>query len=259
MRMDEIVLDSSLVGSAAAVRERLDDVRGGLAALPPDAGIVTTAADEIHVLITEFIRRWRRAGVRSPARDEIIDLAQDLLDLVSGLSGLTEFSGVGRLLGDDLPDLGREAARWAVARAIREETVAAGLSLREIARRTSISVSYLSELTAARSGLPGPEATARLATVFGARFEEAVQEGRRLIERADSLQRTTRARDHHVHGGPVAPEMRVAAVSRRLANDEAFLELVEACAALPGATQASVRRLVTDLVDQLPPSERPLG
>jgi hypothetical protein len=254
MRTDTATLETAAEAAERNAIQQLTAVVDHLSVEPAELGEAADAAEQAHHAIVEYLLRWRRLDTASPARSAIDSVRHAACTASDSLAAAGCLPAAEVVLAEDVVELATEGGRFSVAAVLRESTAGQSPSLRELARRSRLSASYLSELTNLKSGLPGEAATDSIAAVIGDEFREAVEAARAGIAAAQSARHTARDRRTKTAAVPVSapPGMRVAALATRLAADDELLATAELLARLPRVTRSSVRRLLADLLDQLP-------
>lgn len=254
MRTDSTTRETAAEAAERKAIQQLTAVADHLGVEPAELGEAADAAEQAHYAIVEYLLRWRRLDPASPARGAIDSVRHAAGAAIGSLAATGSMSAAEVVLAEDLVELATEAGRWAIASILRETTADQSPSLRELARRSGSSASYLSELANLKSGLPSEALTASMAAVIGDGFRDRVQEARAGAAAAQSAWQTARDRRTGTAVMPASapPGMRVAALTMRLSADDELLATAELLARLPRATRSTVRRLLADLVDQLP-------
>jgi hypothetical protein len=254
MRTDTTTLEASAQASERETIGLLVGVVDHLSVAPPELGEAAEAAEEAHRAVVEYLLRWRRLDPASSVRAAIDAVRRAADAAVEALAAAASMSAAETVLAEDLLELATETGRWSIASALRDATADQSPSLREVGRRSSSAASYLSELANLKSGFPSEARTDAIAAVVGDEFRDLVQNARAQVAAARSAWQTARDRGAGTAVMPASaqPGMRLTALTTRLSADDELLTTVELLARLPRATRSSVRRLLADLIEQLP-------
>jgi ribosome-binding protein aMBF1 (putative translation factor) len=197
-------------------------------------GTTSEVAGALNSLLSQYRLLDRRSPFRTHALEQVTSLIEPYVaeDEERSLELLPERERVATLL-----------AREEIARRLRDGRDARGVSVRDAAKKATLSASYLSELEGAKTGLPSDEVARKLEHALGISLREVVHDGRETLTQLSSeaesrVRRVAIVRD---------TDPRVVAAISALRRAPALVEITE----LAGRLDDRERRALIALMREL--------